>query len=92
MGCLLIKLMMDNVVQSAVTLITPQKNPDISDIPTDSGAIITRPVNKGYKEAVYKDAKGKTETFSGLCPHLGCQLQASAACSWSVFCMCRLHI
>ena len=68
------------VLQSAVTLITPQKSPDISDIPVDSGAIVTRAVNKGYKEAVYKDPKGKVETFSGLCPHLGCQLQASAEC------------
>ena len=67
-----------NVLQSAVTLITPQKSPDISDIPVDSGAIVNTDVSKGYKEAVYKDPKGKVETFSGLCPHLGCQLQASA--------------
>lgn len=65
-----------NTISSAVTLITPQiKSPDISDIPADSGAVIQRALNKGYKEAVYKDPKGKVESFSALCPHLGCQLQ-----------------
>ncbi len=63
-------------MQSFVTLLTPQgKSPDISDIPADSGAVLQRSPNKGYKEAVYKDPKGKVDSFSALCPHLGCQLQ-----------------
>ncbi len=68
------------VLQSFVTLLTPQtKSPDISDIPADSGAILQRSPNKGYKEAVYKDPKGKVESFSALCPHLGCQLQVCSS-------------
>lgn len=63
-------------MQSVVTLLTPQgQSPDISDIPADSGAVLQRSPNKGYKEAVYKDPKGKVDSFSALCPHLGCQLQ-----------------
>ncbi|KAL3131019.1 hypothetical protein ABBQ38_000341 [Trebouxia sp. C0009 RCD-2024] len=65
-----------NTISSVLTLVTPQvKSPDISDIPADSGVIVQRSPNKGYKEAVYKDPKGKIESFSALCPHLGCQLQ-----------------
>ncbi|DBA83939.1 TPA: hypothetical protein ACH3X1_006435 [Trebouxia sp. C0004] len=65
-----------NTISSVVTLLTPQgKSPDISDIPADSGAVLQRSPNKGYKEAVYKDPKGKVDSFSALCPHLGCQLQ-----------------
>ena len=79
------------VVQSAVTLITPQiKSPDISDIPADSGAVIQRALNKGYKEAVYKDPKGKVESFSALCPHLGCQLQVSPQLCFIVLSMSDL--
>ena len=66
------------VLQSFVTLLAPQvKSPDISDIPADSGVIMQKTPNKGYKEAVYKDPKGKIDTFSALCPHLGCQLQVA---------------
>lgn len=64
------------MMQSVLTLLAPQvKSPDISDIPADSGVVVQRSPNKGYKEAIYKDPKGKIETFSALCPHLGCQLQ-----------------
>ena len=66
------------MLQSVVTLLAPQiKSPDISDIPADTGVIVQRSPNKGYKEAIYKDPKGKIESFSALCPHLGCQLQVT---------------
>lgn len=76
-------------MQSFVTLLTPQgKSPDISDIPADSGAILQRSPNKGYKEAVYKDPKGKVDSFSALCPHLGCQLQVK----WLQGCLLLLSV
>lgn len=62
-------------LQSVVTLLTPKSNPDISDVELDSGVVLQKGPNKGYKVAMYKDSKGKTEEFSALCPHLGCQLQ-----------------
>ena len=64
-------------VQSFVTLLTPKSNPDISDVELDSGVVLQKGPNKGYKVAMYKDSKGKTEEFSALCPHLGCQLQVT---------------
>lgn len=79
------------MMQSFVTLLTPQaKSPDISDIPADSGVVVQKSPNKGYKEAIYKDPKGKIDTFSALCPHLGCQLQVGIVgrtlyCSVSLF-------
>lgn len=67
------------LLQSFLTLLAPKKNPDISDIELDSGVVLQKGPNKGYKVALYKDSKGKTEEFSALCPHLGCQLQVTHA-------------
>ena len=81
---------MVHALQSVLTLVAPQvKSPDISDIPADSGVIVQRSPNKGYKEAVYKDAKGKIDTFSALCPHLGCQLQVVHCLTVTFYCTVR---
>ena len=71
--------LMGALLQSFLTLLAPKKNPDISDIELDSGVVLQKGPNKGYKVALYKDSKGKTEEFSALCPHLGCQLQVTHA-------------
>lgn len=73
-------------LQSFVTLLTPKGNPDISDVELDSGVVLQKGPNKGYKVALYKDNKGKTEEFSALCPHLGCQLQVRLIISLMVAC------
>lgn len=47
-------------------------NPDIEDMPKDSGAIMQKGV---HKLAVYKDETGGVHANSAVCPHLGCLIQ-----------------
>ncbi len=43
---------------------------DLKDIPENKGKVINI---KGKKVAVYNN-KGKIETFSAVCPHMGCEI------------------